>query len=178
MTEKSDNLENSVNHINEQEASEKTRETLVETIMRNQRMIYQVSQNSVSPEWLGIDLTMPQMKIMFLLYSQRKMRMSDIGIALQKNISTATGLVDRLVEHKLVAREEDPDDRRVVVAAITDEGHELCRSLLQYGEQQMQRLLQRLDDAELQLVAQATLLMCKAAIAEAKEHTVKQGHQK
>lgn len=170
------NLTEKLNNIGGSEDAENLRDTLIKSIIECQKMMYQAAQGGVSPDWLGIDLTMPQMKIMFLLYSHRKMRMSDMGVALQKNISTATGLVDRLVEHGLVAREEDPDDRRVVVATITERGQELCTSLLQYGEQRFQRVLKRLGDDDLQIVAQAMKLVSQAAVAEAKEQATKQGH--
>ncbi|SCD83867.1 MarR family protein [Streptomyces sp. DfronAA-171] len=43
--------------------------------------------------------------------------------------SNVTGIIDRLETRGLVERRSDPDDRRVKLAASTDEGLRLARSL-------------------------------------------------
>ena len=41
------------------------------------------------------------------------------------SVSSATGIIDRLVSKKLVRRDRAPEDRRVVQVALTDEGKAL-----------------------------------------------------
>ncbi len=114
-------------------------------------------------------MTMPQFKILFLLYSQGQLRMSEIAKALDKKISTATGIIDRLVEQHFIKREEDPEDRRVVIARLTETGHQLCENFLQSGREQTAQLLNRLSVEELNVINQGMILMARAAMEEARE---------
>ena len=59
-------------------------------------------------EWLEIDLTTSQLKVLFLLYSAECASMGQLAASLAVTLSTVTGIVDRLVEHQMVVREEDP----------------------------------------------------------------------
>ena len=51
--------------------------------------------------------------------------MSAIAGAIRLSLSSATGLIDRLVEKKLVRRDRSHEDRRVVQVELTDEGRQL-----------------------------------------------------
>ena len=53
------------------------------------------------------------------------MMLSDIGQRLLVSCGNITGLVDRLEEAGLVERSDDPQDRRVVLAALTERGREV-----------------------------------------------------
>ena len=44
--------------------------------------------------------------------------MGQLAASLAVTLSTVTGIVDRLVEHQMVVREEDPHDRRLVVCRL------------------------------------------------------------
>lgn len=48
--------------------------------------------------------------------------MSGLSKAICLSLSSVTGLIDRLVEKKLVRRDRSAEDRRVVQVALTDEG--------------------------------------------------------
>ncbi len=142
------------------------RQELVDAILNQQKTIFQVMGGGASPEWLEIDLTMPQLKIMFLLNAHFKMRMGELAEVLDKNLSTTTGVVDRLVEHGLVAREEHPDDRRVVIAKITERGKRLCDSLLQISQEEALEVLDSLNLEELQIVYQGMETFFRAAVSK------------
>lgn len=51
--------------------------------------------------------------------------MSAIAGAIRLSLSSATGLIDRLCEKRLVRRDRSPEDRRVVQVGLTDEGKRL-----------------------------------------------------
>ncbi len=145
------------------------RDRLVEKVVEYQKLMFQSMQGAKMPDWLGSDMTMPQFKILFLLYTRGRMRMSTIADELSKNISTATGVIDRLVEHRLVRREEDPEDRRVVIVRLTEEGTKLCESFLQAGWEQVPHMLARLSLEELQQVELGLRLMSRVALSYALE---------
>src|SRR4051812_31139537 len=58
--------------------------------------------------WLHVDLTMSQVKVLFVLFSDGGASMGQLAASLGVTLSTVTGIVDRLVEHGLVQREENP----------------------------------------------------------------------
>lgn len=159
------------NQMGEEEKAK--RENLIRQAIEHQKMTFQAMQGAEMPEWLGSEMTMPQFKILFLTYTHGRVRMSGIAEALGKNISTATGVVDRLVEQKLIRREEDPDDRRVVFIRLTDEGMHFCESLLQAGWGDAFNVFNRLTTEELELVERAMQLVSQAAIDQANERMAK-----
>ncbi len=73
-----------------------------------------------APEFLEIAVTMPQAKLLYLLGVSGEMHMSVIVVRLGVSLSTVSGLVDRVVDHGLATRREDPADRRQVVVSLTD----------------------------------------------------------
>ena len=83
----------------------------------------------VPTEWLQLDLTMPQLKVVLLLYLNGPSRMSEIASALDVSLATASGVADRLVERKIVLRENQPDDRRVVLCRLSEDGEKLIVGL-------------------------------------------------
>jgi DNA-binding MarR family transcriptional regulator len=80
--------------------------------------------------WMNLHLTLPQFKMLVVL---AKCEASDIGgVAEQLCIaeSTASYLVDRLVQARLVERADDPEDRRRAIVMLSAEGRTLLDSLI------------------------------------------------
>src|SRR5437879_5420295 len=93
-------------------------------------------------EWLEADLTMSQLKVLFLLYAERHASMSRLAEALNVTLATVTGIVDRLVEHRWLCREEDRHDRRIVLCGLTPDGVRVAERLQQAGTSHLARLLE------------------------------------
>ncbi len=144
-------------------------DSLMQSVVAHQKIMFQSMQGQEMPEWLGSEMTMPQFKIIFLLYTHGPLRMGDIAATLNKNISTATGVVDRLVDQYLIKREEDPDDRRVVIVRLTERGTQVCESFLQAGWQHARNMLERLTLEELRVVEKGMQLMARVAMEDAQE---------
>ena len=117
---------------------------------------------TVSPEWFTLDLGMPQVRVVFLLFQEGSLRMSDLASTLGVSMSRATGLVDRLVEKDLVNRWPDPEDRRSVLCALTDKGRELGQRLLAARRSRWEERLAPLSSAELKRVCKAMELVRSA----------------
>jgi len=79
--------------------------------------------------WMDLDLTMPQFKLLILIASGRGLRVGDLAQRMGVTPPTVTTILDRLVEHGLVRREDDPVDRRLVIAKMTAEGLSLLHRL-------------------------------------------------
>lgn len=114
------------------------------------------------PDFMEVAVTMSQAKVLYLI-AARGMRMSELAVRLGVSISTTSGLVDRLVDHGLLTRHDDPADRRQVVVTITPTGATHLARFRELNAAQMRRLLARLGDPELDVVERATGLLAAAA---------------
>jgi DNA-binding MarR family transcriptional regulator len=74
--------------------------------------------------------------------------MSHIADCIRLSLSSVTGLIDRLVEKKLVCRDRSTEDRRVVQVELTDEGRELHTSVMDSQVQFARGILKTLSAAE------------------------------
>jgi DNA-binding MarR family transcriptional regulator len=77
-------------------------------------------------------------------------RMSVIARELNVTLSTATGILDKLVKKGYVSRCSDAEDRRVVTIQLSETGTELTGKLWSMGRFKMEKLLEKLDKSELQ----------------------------
>ena len=118
-------------------------------------------------EWLEVELTMSQFKVLFLLYSEGGASMGQLAGSLGVTLPTATGIVDRLVEHGMVQREENPHDRRLVVCRLSGRGSETVERLSQAGRSRFAALLDELSAAELRTVADGLSALRLAARRQA-----------
>jgi len=82
--------------------------------------------------------------------------MSELASAMNTATSTMTGIVDTLVRKGLVIREADSQDRRVVICHLSEKGNELSGGLWKWGQQQVKRMLQTLNNDQLKLAVGTT----------------------
>jgi DNA-binding MarR family transcriptional regulator len=109
-----------------------------------------------------LDLTMPQLKVVLLLFLSGTARMSDIASALGVSLATATGVVDRLVDRDIVLRESQPEDRRVVLCRLSEKGQKMIGGLWQLARDRTKELLQAAPPSQLQLITEALGVLLKA----------------
>ena len=115
-----------------------------------------------SDGWEGLDLTFQQVKVLALLF-QGQQRMGNIAGSMGCIMSSATSIVDRLVDKGLVIRTMDPDDRRAVLCRLTDLGKETIEQFWSIGRERIITLADQLDTNELAEVVRAAFLMNRAA---------------
>jgi DNA-binding MarR family transcriptional regulator len=97
------------------------------------------------------DLTIPQFHtLMHLSQCGDYCKMSDLARATYQSAASLTGVVDRLLEKRLVARVRSEGDRRQVVVTVTDYGRVLLKEIKQARRAEMQAALQRIPPAEIQ----------------------------
>ncbi len=114
-------------------------------------------------EFLEIDVTMPQAKVLYLLAAAGELRMSDLVAQLGVSLSTVSGLVDKVVDHGLAARHDDPTDRRHVVVSLTPAGRAILDQFHELNASQLRDLLRLLDDDGLSCVNAAVAALSRAA---------------
>jgi DNA-binding MarR family transcriptional regulator len=113
-------------------------------------------------EWSDLELTISQVRTLALL-QQEPQRMGSISAFLGGTLSSATSIIDRLVDRGLVERSQDPDDRRAVICGLTPQGREAIEQFWRIGRMRIVELAEQLDAAELEAVVHAMELLHKAA---------------
>ena len=132
------------------------RDVLVQQILDLSDQIFNILIPGLPQQWLTSDVTLVQMRVLFVLHSGGPKRMSELATAMDAAMSTMTGIVDNLVKKELVIREADPQDRRAVVCKLSDKGDELGGGLWKWGQQQVEKMLQTLGSNELRLAVGTT----------------------
>jgi DNA-binding MarR family transcriptional regulator len=139
---------------------------LMQTVQALQEKLEEL-ERAITPiiphDWLTTDLTMPQLKVMVILWREGPARMSELASGLAVTLATATGVVDRLVDKGYVAREGLPGDRRVVICRLSPEGEEFMKALWLSGRVQIGRILEVMTPEQLKIVAQGTEVFIDAA---------------
>ena len=139
---------------------------LVESIQAIQQKLEEL-EGAIAPiipqDWLTTDITMPQLKVMLILWREGPARMSELASGLGVTLATATGVVDRLVEKGYIVREGLPGDRRVVICRLSEVGQEFMKALWLSGRMQIGRILGVMTPEQLKIVAQGTEVFIQAA---------------
>ncbi len=96
------------------------------------------------------ELTIQQLRVLGILAKGPGMAGSELGHRLGVSAPTASGLVDRLVEKGLLARVDDPDDRRIRRLHVTEDGRDVIRQTDSLVERAMIKVIKMmtLDDLE------------------------------
>ncbi len=127
---------------------------------------------TVPKDLLTLDVTMPQLKIMFILFIHGPSRMSDLASELDVTLPTATNLVDRLVEKNYVSRENQTDDRRVVLCRLTGAGQKSIWRIWESSRIRSRELLEQMDTTKLKMFIEILEDMLKSAGAGSKPDSV------
>lgn len=140
------------------------RADVVERVVAGYEAFMQRLAESHAPEFLEIDITMPQAKLLYLIGASGEIHMSEIVTRLGVSLSTVSGLVERIVDHGFATRREDPADRRQVVVGLTPEGTDFIDRFRELNARQLRELLAVLDDTELALLGSALAALDRAAV--------------
>ena len=151
---------------------------LIEQILDLEQKVYRVLQPKAPKEWLSLDITIAQLRVMLILFTDGPARMGVLASSLGVSLATATGITDRLVRRNLVLREGDPQDRRVVVCKLSERGQELIDRLWGVHRARARSLLEKLPPPKLQLVARGLEAILEAALALEQEARARLGERR
>ena len=154
---------------------ESEKKELIERILQLSDKAFRELLPMVPTEWLKLDLTMPQLKVVFLLFLNGPSRMSEIASALDVSLATATGVADRLVERKIVLRESHPDDRRVVLCRLSEKGEEMIGGLWHLARERIRELLGMVEPTKLVLVTEVLEALLKAGAVSGDDSNLGKG---
>jgi DNA-binding MarR family transcriptional regulator len=139
------------------------KQQVVEEILKLADGLFRELLPSVPKELLDLDVTMPQMKIMLILFMRGPQRMSDLASDLAITLATTTGLVDRLVERDFIIRENSPDDRRVVLCRLSENGQKAVGRLWKSARNRSGQLLAAMEVSKLNMFREALEAMLNSA---------------
>lgn len=139
---------------------------LIARILDAQRRIQHLLAYDRSNPLFDSNLTLPQLKILLVLSLRGDASGQELSRVMGVGLATMTGIVDRLAAQNLVARRQDPRDRRVRRVELTESGRQLIDGIITAGIERQQRILKRLTVDDLRTVERAARLMADAATAE------------
>ena len=125
---------------------------------------------NVPKDWFKSDLTMPQVRMLFLLAEYPGSRMSDLAKSLGISMPSATGIADQLVHKQLIERKPDVQDRRSILCCLTDNGIDITRNLTAASRSKSAIRLEPLSTDELNQLLHAMNTAIKA-ITKATQHS-------
>lgn len=123
-------------------------EKMLEAALHAQQELMRAFHATADPAWLHLDLTMGQLKALFVL-ADAALTVGQVADLMGLSKPTASLLVDSLVQRRLVTRTEDPEDRRRTRVRVTPDGHDRVTQLRQGGEDRWRALLAQLTADDL-----------------------------
>lgn len=105
-------------------------------------------------EWIAVDLSLSKTELLTLLQVSRngEIIMSRIADYIDIPMSTATGMVERLVKKGYIERARSESDRRIVTIRLTDAGRTLAEDLKSRIMNILKLLTEDLTDEEEKLL--------------------------
>ncbi len=108
-------------------------------------------------------VSVPQLRVLVMLSYRAPLNLTAIAQGLGVNASNASRTCEKLVVSGLVAREEDPADRRQVALALTASGRRLVGSLMESRRVILDEIVGQLSQVEQRrLVSGLTAFMVAA----------------
>ncbi len=124
--------------------------------------MFKASRNQVPRDWHRVDLTMPQLKVLFSLFVDGPLDCSSLAEAMGVSLPTMNGVLERLKERSLIARRHDRHDHRRIVNSLTARGRRLIERLWTSHQDWLSELLDRMDSADLETIEQALTIIVRA----------------
>jgi DNA-binding MarR family transcriptional regulator len=135
---------------------------LAKKILGMQRRIMRCSGDDEPHVWLELNLTIAQVKTLFFINFEGVTNFKRVAEALGVTPPNVTGIIDRLVEQKLVKREENPQNRRMQLLSLTETGKNLLTELKERNTAHMSGILESLSQEDLSCLAQGMSALSKA----------------
>lgn len=101
------------------------------------------SMASVEP-----DISLPQLRVLVIVATQGPQNLGTLARHLDVHPSNATRACDRLVRSGLLARNENPTDRRQLRLELTGVGRRMIESMMDHRRRQIEDLLGRIPAAD------------------------------
>lgn len=125
-----------------------------------------VSNKKLQDDLERLDLTSPQFYVLATIGYAGGLPFGEIGEKMMVTVSNLTGIVDRLEEKRLVVRERDAHDRRVVRVMLTDKGMKVYKNTIPLFEKSISQFfspLNKIQQKELAALLRKLIRVSSAA---------------
>ena len=136
---------------------------IIEEVIGLQQETNRLLGNFAAEPWIELSLTIAQLKSLFFIADREKTNFKKLADALGVTPPNVTGIIDRLVEHGLVSRTENPEDRRIMLLQTTVKGRNLLHTLQDNRASHMASILGQLSPEELSSLNLGMNALVKAA---------------
>ena len=103
--------------------------------------IFKTMKNSMSFKSKAGEVTMLQFQALWCIKKSQKTHMGDIAKYFSITMPTATSLINKLIDFKLVNRENYRKDRRIVRISLTKDGEKILKDMEKQRETKINKLL-------------------------------------
>ena len=107
-----------------------------------------ISNKKLQDDLEKLDLTLPQFYVLATIGYAGGLPFGEIGEKMMVTVSNLTGIVDRLEEKGVVARERDAHDRRVIRVRLTEKGSKLYKNTIPLFEKSISQFFSPLDKSQ------------------------------
>jgi MarR family transcriptional regulator, organic hydroperoxide resistance regulator len=121
---------------------------IVERILDQLEPLIARQRRAVAREGCLRAVSSTQLQVLYLLSCDAPQTMGRLAEKLDVSLPNVTGIVERMVEHGLVERGRDDDDRRVVTVAPTAAGRATVEEIDLVRRRALAQLLSRLDPGQ------------------------------
>ena len=106
--------------------------------------------------------TSSQCYAMFEIFKVGSLTMNELSEKMNLDSSTMTRVIDKLVRDKLVSRDRDNSDRRIVVVSLTDEGNKAATELSTSVNEYYRKIIQGIPSGEVLDILESVSKLLKA----------------
>jgi DNA-binding MarR family transcriptional regulator len=103
--------------------------------------------------WLSLNLTIAQLKSLMFISHKGVTNFKTLADALGVSPPNVTGIVERMVEQGLISREENPQNRRMLMLKVTDKGVAVVKKIHESKSSRFSGLLAKLSQEDLEALA-------------------------
>jgi DNA-binding MarR family transcriptional regulator len=127
----------------------RTRARMAEAVIQAMAELVLSQKNADVPNWLDVDLTVSQLRAVYLLAYHGTLSIGELAGLLKLGYPATSVLVQQLVRQQLAERSEDTRDRRRSWVSLTERGAQLVGDRREQREAQFLPRLNRLSDERL-----------------------------
>jgi DNA-binding MarR family transcriptional regulator len=132
-----------------------------DAVLRACRLLVAISVRSIAAVEEQVNVT--ELRILTVATSRGPITLSGLATSVGIHVSRASRTCDRLVERGLLARDEDPLDRRSVRLTVTNAGSRILRTVAASRRTALAPALRRLSPAQRAELAEALEALTAAA---------------
>ncbi len=105
-------------------------------------------------EWINLDIKFSKIEIFTLMFldKNKESTMTELVEYINSPMSTATGIIDRLVRNGYIDRGRSETDRRIVVLRLTDAGSQLVINFKNLISSYLKMVIDELTEEEQQFL--------------------------